>query len=466
MTFKKDFLWGGAMAANQSEGAYDVDGKGLSQQDLMPHGVLGPTTEVPVSENLKLNATGYYYKYKEDIALFAEMGFKVLRFSIAWSRIFPKGTEEIPNEKGLQFYDNVIDECLKYNIQPLITLSHYEIPAYLCHKYDGFKSREMIDIFSKYAETVFRRYHKKVKYWLTFNEINVSIISPLLGSGNFNPKETISFQDRYQTAHHQLVASAKVTQIAKSIDPSLQIGCMVASAPSYPMTCDPNDLLTAQQTQQELDYFIHVHTKGVYPYYAKRIWEKYGVELVFDENDHSILENTVDFISFSYYSSKVVAHDASKYKMANGNIMRGLKNPYVNYSDYDYPIDPKGLRYILNYLYTNFNKPLFIAENGLGHRESLPQEGDSNLIDDYYRISFHSEHLKAVKEAIQDGVDVFGYTTWSPIDCISAASAEITKRYGFVYVDLNSDGSGTLNRYKKQSFYWYKDVIATNGETL
>lgn len=467
MRFPETFLWGGALAANQCEGAYLEDGKGLSQQDVMPKGVRGPVSEVPTEDNLKLIGTDHYHRYKEDIALFAEMGFKVYRFSIAWSRIYPQGDETQPNEKGLEFYDRVIDECLKYGIEPLITLSHYEIPLYLCKNYDGFRSRKVIEYFVKYAETVIRRYHNKVKYWLTFNEINVSIISPLLGSGVLTPKDEVSYQDRYQAAHHQLVASAWATKIAREIDGSLQIGCMVASAPRYPMTCDPKDAMTMLQSQQELDYFIHVHCTGDYPYFAKRIWNELDVELQIEDGDMELLKHTVDFISFSYYSSKVVAFDESRYEMANGNVMRGLKNPYVSYSDYDYPIDPSGLRFILNYLYDHFKKPLFVAENGIGALETAITHEDGTIsIEDDYRIDFHKGHIAAMKQAIADGVDVFGYTSWAPIDCVSAASAEITKRYGFVYVDRHQDGSGSLNRYKKKSFAWYKQVIESNGDIL
>ena len=466
MSFPANFLWGGALAANQCEGAYLEDGKGLSQQDVMPKGVRGPVTEAPTPDNLKLVGTDFYHRYREDIALLAEMGFKVFRFSIAWSRIYPQGDEEEPNEKGLAFYDRVIDECLRHGIQPLITLSHYEMPLYLCRTYDGFRSRKVIEYFVRYARTVFERYHDRVKYWLTFNEINVTLISPLMGAGIMTPKAELTGQDKFQAAHHQLVASAWATKIAREIDPTMQIGCMAASAPRYPMTCAPDDMMEMMLSQQELDYFIHVHCTGEYPYYAQRMWRENGAELTITDEDRELLQNTVDFISFSYYSSKVVAADESKYQMANGNIMRGLKNPYVSYSDYDYPIDPEGLRFILNYLYDHFHKPLFVAENGVGARETLVETEEGKTVEDDYRIEFHRGHIAAMERAIEDGVDVFGYTSWGPIDCVSAASAEMTKRYGFVYVDRNQDGSGTLERYKKKSFNWYKKVIASNGREL
>lgn len=467
MSFPQNFLWGGALAANQCEGAYQEDGKGLSQQDVMPRGVQGPVTAGPTPDNLKLIGTDFYHRYEQDIALLAEMGFRVFRFSIAWSRIYPTGLETTPNEAGLQFYDKVIDTCLRYGIQPLITLSHYEMPLELCRAYDGFRSRKTIDCFVRYAQTVLRRYHDRVRYWLTFNEVNVTLISPLLGAGVMTPKRELTAQDRYQSAHHQLVASALVTRFAHELDPELRIGCMAASAPRYPMTCAPDDVMTAMLSQQELDYFITVQCTGEYPYYAQRLWRENGVSLEITPEDRETLRHTVDFISFSYYSSKVVAADESRYAMANGNIMRGLKNPYVPVSDYNYPIDPEGLRYILNYLYDRFHKPLFVAENGIGARETLTRLPDGTLtVDDQARIDFHREHIRAMERALEDGVDVFGYTSWGPIDCVSAASAEMTKRYGFVYVDRNQDGSGTLERYRKKSFYWYKKVIATNGADL
>lgn len=467
MSFPETFLWGGALAANQCEGAYLEDGKGLSQQDVMPRGVQGPVTEQPTPDNLKLLGTDFYHRYKEDIALLAEMGFTVFRFSIAWSRIYPTGFESVPNEAGLQFYDRVIDECLTHHIQPLITLSHYEMPLELCRQLDGFRSRETIEHFVRYAKTVISRYHDRVKYWLTFNEINVTLISPLMGAGVMTQKSQLTAQDKYQTAHHQLVASALITQFAHELDPTLKIGCMTASAPRYPMTCAPDDVMSAMLSQQELDYFINVHCTGQYPYYAQRLWQENDVHLNITDSDSAALQHTVDFISFSYYSSKVVAADESKYQLANGNVMRGLKNPYTPVSDYDYPIDPEGLRYILNYLYDHFKKPLFVAENGIGAREELIELPDGRkTVDDISRIAFHREHIQAMKRAIHDGVEVFGYTSWGPIDCVSAASAEITKRYGFVYVDRQQDGSGSLERIRKKSFYWYKKVIASNGADL
>lgn len=465
--FPKNFLWGGATAANQIEGAYNVDGKGLSVQDIMPKGVYGSISNGPVTSNLKLEAVDFYHRYKEDIKLLAEMGFSVYRMSIAWSRIYPLGTEETPNQKGLDFYQAVFDECKKYNIEPLVTLSHYEPPLALCETYDGWKSREMIHHFEKYCKTVLTEFKDSVRYWITFNEINVTVISPLLGGGILTPKADVSKQDQYQAAHHQLVASARVTKLAHTINPENKVGCMVASAPRYPMTCNPSDVVQAMLDQQEVSYFVYVQCKGEYPFYAKRIHEKYDVKLEILSEDLHDLKSTVDFISFSYYNSKVVAHNPEDYTEASGNLMRGLRNPYVSYSPYDYPIDPQGLRYMLNYFYEQFKLPLFVAENGLGHKDTLiADETYGYTVNDTYRIDFMKSHLQQVREAIHDGIPVFGYTAWGVIDLVSAASAELDKRYGLIYVDRNNDGTGTLNRYRKASFYWYRDVIRSNGENL
>lgn len=467
MAFPQQFLWGGALAANQCEGAYNLDGKGLSIQDVMPKGVRGSVTQKPTPDNLKLAGIDFYHRYREDIALLAQMGIKVLRLSIAWSRIFPTGEDAQPNEAGLAFYDSVFDTCHQYGIEPLVTLSHYEPPLALARKYDGWRSREMIGCFARYAETVFRRYQHKVRYWLTFNEINVTVLSPLLGGGILTPKSQLTAQDMYQAAHHQLVASALATQIARQINPDFQIGCMVAAIPRYPMTCNPDDIIAAMESQQEMNYFLHVHCTGRYPFYAKRIFEKLGVTLSITEEDREILKNTVDFISFSYYNSKTVAKDESQYQSSSGNILRGLRNPYVPYSEYDYPIDPQGLRYILNELYERYHLPLFIAENGIGRKESLVPgpDGLPTVLDDE-RIAFTRGHLLEVEKAIQDGVQVMGYASWGIIDLVSAASAEMTKRYGMIYVDRQQDGSGSFRRYKKKSFDWYRQVIDSNGAAL
>lgn len=464
--FNDDFLWGGAIAANQCEGAYLEDGKGLSIQDIMPNGVVGDISDEPLEENLKLIGIDFYHRYKEDIKLFAEMGFKTLRFSIAWSRIFPKGDEQEPNELGLQFYDDVIDECLKYGIEPLVTLSHYETPLHLAKTYDGWRSRKLIGFFENYCRVVFERYKDKVKYWLTFNEINAVIHFPLMGAGVYTPKSELTKQDVYQAAHHELVASALAVKIAHEIMPEAKVGCMVLGVVNYPMTPNPDDMIASMERDRDLMFFTDVQVRGKYPRYTKKLFRDLGVEIQMEPGDEELLKNTVDFISFSYYMSKCTAKDVSKYEKGRGNLTSGVKNPYLKESEWGWQIDPQGLRYICNYFYDRYEKPLFIVENGLGAIDELVEvNGEKTVIDDY-RIKYLNDHLVELGKAIDDGVEVMGYTSWGCIDLVSASTAELKKRYGFIYVDRNNDGTGSLERYKKKSFYWYKEVIRTNGKSL
>ena len=466
IVFNDDFLWGGAIAANQCEGAYLEDGKGLSIQDIMPNGVVGEISEEPIEENLKLVGIDFYHRYKEDIKLFAEMGFKTLRFSIAWSRIFPKGDEKEPNELGLKFYDNVIDECLKYGIEPLVTLSHYETPLHLAKTYDGWRSRKLIGFFENYCRVVFERYKGKVKYWLTFNEINAVIHFPLMGAGIYTPKSQLTKQDVYQAAHHELVASALAVKLAHEIMPEAKVGCMVLGVVNYPMTPNPDDMIASMERDRDLMFFTDVQVRGKYPRYTKKLFRELNVEIQMEPGDEELLKNTVDFISFSYYMSKCTAKDLSKYERGRGNLTSGVKNPYLKESEWGWQIDPQGLRYICNYFYDRYEKPLFIVENGLGAIDELVEvNGEKTVIDDY-RIKYLNDHLVELGKAIDDGVEVMGYTSWGCIDLVSASTAELKKRYGFIYVDRNNDGSGTLERYKKKSFYWYKEVIRTNGKVL
>lgn len=466
MAFPKNFLWGGAVAANQCEGAYNEDGKGLSIQDVTPHGIKGPRTEVPTPDNMKLIGIDFYHRYKEDIKLFAEMGFKVFRTSIAWSRIFPNGDEETPNEKGLEFYDRLFDECLKYGIEPLVTISHYETPLYLSKTYNGWASRDMITFYERYVRTIFARYGKKVKYWLTFNEINSVLHEPFLSGGINTPKEELSQQDLYQAIHHELVASALAVKIGHEMLPEAKIGCMILSMPTYPLTPAPEDVIRVMETNHKNDFFGDVHVRGEYPGYMKRYFRENGIEIKWEPEDAGILKNTVDFVSFSYYMSVCDSADPAK-KAGEGNLMGGVPNPYLKASEWGWQIDPKGLRYVLNYYYDRYQKPLFIVENGLGAVDELAMEenGTPTVYDDY-RIDYLKEHLLQVEEAIEDGVEVMGYTSWGCIDVVSASTAELKKRYGYIYVDRKDDGSGSLARYRKQSFYWYKNVIATNGRSL
>lgn len=462
--FPKDFLFGGATAANQCEGAYLEGGKGLSVSDVMPRGVLSPPEE-NAAFNLKYIGIDYYHRFREDIRLLAGMGFRVYRFSIAWSRIFPRGDEEEPNEEGLAFYDAVIDECRRYHIVPMITLSHYETPLYLAKRYDGFRSREAIGFFLHYCETVFRRYRGKVRLWLTFNEINSVLHHPLLSGGIWTPPERLTASDKYQAIHHELVASAAATKLAHEIDPENRVGCMIACVPHYPLTPAPRDMIRTMCENQTSDLFADVQVRGAYPSYFARILREAGAEIVEEPGDAAILRNTVDFVSFSYYMSSCVSADPGETKTRFFGT--AAVNPYLENTAWGWPIDPVGLRYALNRLYERYGKPLFIAENGMGARDTLiPGEGGVPTVDDTYRIDYLRAHLRQVELAIGDGVDVFGYAVWGCIDLVSASTAEMEKRYGFIYVDRNNDGTGTLARYKKKSYDWYRRVIATNGASL
>ena len=465
--FPENFLWGGATAANQLEGAYNVDGRGLSVQDVMPNGLMTAPTPEPTVDNLKLEGIRFYESYKEDIALFAEMGFKVFRISIAWSRIFPNGDDEKPNEAGLKFYDDLFDELHKYGIEPLVTLSHYEPPLNLARNYRGWIDRRVIGFFENFARTVFQRYQNKVKYWLTFNEVNSIIDAP--ENGAIFPEEIeITLGDKWQAVHHKLVASASVTKIAKEINPGLQIGCMVLSMPAYPMTPDPKDSLAVRDFQNQNYAFSDIHVRGEYPGYLKRMLKDKGIKIEFAEGDVELLkENTVDFLSFSYYMSVVQAHNPEDYEDNEGNIFSGLINPTLKASDWGWQIDPIGLRLALNDLWDRYQIPLFIVENGLGTKDELVKDDQGGYtVEDDYRIDYLKRHLQQVGEAIEDGVNLLGFTSWGPIDLVSMSTAQMSKRYGYIYVDRNDDGEGSFKRYKKKSFAWYKEVIESNGASL
>lgn len=464
--FPKDFLWGGAVAANQCEGAYNEDGKGLSIQDVMPRGIMAPPTDVPTEDNLKLKGIDFYHHYKEDIKLLAEMGFKVFRTSIAWSRIYPNGDELEANEKGLQFYDELFDECKKYGIEPLVTISHYETPLHLARTYNGWTNRKMITFFERYVRTIFERYKGKVKYWITFNEINSIIHAPFMSGAIVTPKEELTKQELYQAIHHELVASALAVKIGHEIMPGAQIGCMMLGCPTYPLTAHPDDVIKAMKRDQENYFFSDVQVRGYYPKYKNTYFKEHGVNIEFEEGDAEILKNTVDFIAFSYYSSLCESANPDSAE-SKGNIFGGVTNPYLKSSEWGWAIDPQGLRYVLNQLYDRYQKPLFIVENGLGAVDKLVcnEQGDW-IVEDDYRISYLRSHIEEMSKAIEDGVELMGYTTWGCIDLVSASTAQFSKRYGFIYVDRQDDGTGSMKRYKKKSFEWYKKVIATNGQNL
>lgn len=462
--FKEGFLWGGALSANQCEGAYLDGGKGVSVADVLPGGMVSEVINPPNGKFPSHEAIDFYHRYKEDIKLFAEMGFKCLRMSIAWTRIFPNGDDEYPNEEGLKFYDDVFNELLKHNIEPVVTLSHYEMPLNLVDKYGGWKNRKLIGFFEKYAKVVFERYKDKVKYWLTFNEMNTILHMTFIGGG-------ITFEDGdnrreiiYQSIHNQFVANAKVTKLCHEINKDSQIGCMINYGCIYPMACRPLDSMEALEMDRKTLFFTDVLVRGYYPSYIKRFFKENDINIKLEEDDLSLIkENTVDYIGISYYMSRVASSNKEDKEMANGNIFKMLKNPYLEASEWGWQIDPVGLRYTLNTVYDRYEKPMFILENGIGLLDKLNEDG---TINDEGRVDYHRRHFEAMKEAIKDGVDLIGYTMWGPIDIISSGTSEMSKRYGFIYVDQDDFGNGTKKRYKKDSFYWYKNVIKTNGEDL
>ena len=472
MGFPEGFLWGGAIAANQAEGAYREDGKGLTTVDMIPHGKkrmfvkLGDMYPVEFidGENYPSHeAIDFYHHYKEDIKLFAEMGFKCFRTSISWARIFPNGDESEPNEKGIAFYTDMFKECKKYGIEPLVTLCHFDVPMGLVRKYDSWKSREMIDEFVKYSKVCFERFDGLVKYWLTFNEINILLHSPFSGAGiSFKEGENRE-QVKYQAAHHELVASALVTKLAHEMNPENKVGCMLAGGQFYPYSCNPEDIWLAMNKDRENLMFIDVQSRGYYPSYSKRVFKEKDIHLDIRDGDLEILkENTVDFISFSYYQSRCASSDPN-ISITDGNVVKSVKNPYLKTSDWGWQIDPLGLRITMNSLYDRYQKPLFIVENGLGAKDVIEEDGS---IQDDYRIDYLRDHIRAMEDAIEDGVELMGYTTWGCIDLVAASTGEMSKRYGFIYVDKDDQGHGTLKRSKKKSFDWYKKVIASNGKDL
>lgn len=471
------FLWGGAVAAHQLEGGWNKDGKGVSVADVMTagaHGVMREITDgvLPNKNYPNHDAIDFYGHYNEDIALFAEMGFKCFRTSIAWTRIYPNGDELQPNEKGLQFYDDMFNELLKYGIEPVITLSHFEMPYHLAKEYGGWMNRKVIDFFVKYALTVMERYKDKVKYWMTFNEINNqrNVAADIFGwtcSGVKFSEYKNKEEAMYQVVHHQLVASALVVQRGHEINPNFKIGCMCSFVPIYPYSCKPEDVILAAECMHERFFFADVHARGHYSRYAFKEWERKGYNIKMTPEDISILEKgKVDYIGFSYYMSNVVKSDIYR-DVSNdmdGATECSVPNSYLKSSDWGWQIDPIGIRYALVTLYERYELPLFIVENGFGAIDVLDEDGSCK---DDYRIEYLKAHIQEMKKAVElDGVDLMGYTPWGCIDLVSFTTGEMKKRYGFIYVDKNNDGTGTLKRSKKKSFDWYKNVIKSNGEQL
>lgn len=486
--FPKGFLWGGAIAANQAEGAYNVDGRGLVQTDVTTGGTvntpryttyidkdgkpgkapsMGHMGAIPegarfavLEDHYYPNHKGveFYYRYKEDIKLFAEMGYSVFRLSISWARIFPNGDDKEPNQAGLDFYRGVFEECRKYGIEPLVSIWHFDTPLSLEERYGGWTNRKLIDFYVRYAETIMREYKGLVKYWLTFNEINGTIMFMDLFGDDATDAD---YQHAYQHLHHQFVASARTVKLAHEIDPNYVVGNMICGITFYPGTCDPADILANQHKwEQNIYYCGDVQAKGKYGTYAKRLWQEHNVELDITEQDLiDLREGTVDIYTFSYYmSNNITTHTDSE--QVGGNFSMGAKNPYLTYSDWGWAHDPSGLQYYLEKMYDRYEIPLMVVENGLGAFDTV--EADGSIQDDY-RIDYHRAHINAMAAAIANGVELIAYTTWGCIDLVSAGTGEMRKRYGFIYVDMDDEGNGSLERTPKASFYWYKKVIASNG---
>ncbi|EPR1454188.1 TPA: 6-phospho-beta-glucosidase [Citrobacter koseri] len=476
--FKKDFLWGGAVAAHQLEGGWNEGGKGISIADVMTAGEYGISREVTpgIIEGRNYpnhEAIDFFHRYKDDIKLFSEMGFTCFRTSIAWSRIFPEGDELEPNEAGLQFYDDMFDECLKYNIQPVITLSHFEMPYHLVTEYGGWRNRKLIDFFLRFAKVVFTRYKSKVKYWMTFNEINNQVnyresLCPFTNSGVlYSSDEDEYARERvmYQAVHYELVASALVVDAGHLINPDFKIGCMIAMCPIYPLTCSPGDMMMSVSAMHRRYWFTDVHVRGYYPQHMVNYFRKKGFELDITESDIEILQHgRVDYIGFSYYMSFVTQYTDDNPEFDYVEPAHLVNNPYIQTSDWGWQVDAMGLRYSLNWFWDHYQLPMFIVENGFGANDVQQEDG---TVDDQYRIDYLTAHVSEMKKAVvEDGVDLIGYTPWGCIDLISAGTGEMKKRYGMIYVDKDNDGNGSLNRSRKKSFYWYRDLIADNGNTI
>lgn len=474
MSFPANFLWGGATAANQFEGGWNEGGRGASVADHMTNGT--NTTPRQITRELKDDlyypnhkASDFYHHYKEDIALMKEMGYRVYRMSISWSRIFPTGTEQQPNEEGLAFYDAVFDELHAAGIEPLVTISHYENPFYLTEHFNGWVDRRLIDYYLHYCETIFNRYKGKVHYWLTFNEINAGMYPfgiysglGILNEGTTNMNDQVDIpQQRYQALHHQFVASGRVVRYAHEHYPQFKMGNMDCFILSYAATCDPVDVFATQQQMNSMNWYCSdVQVRGKYPFYAKRFWAENGVELAMEDGDlQDIADGKVDFYTFSYYMSGTVGTHKD-HEMTEGNMTFGGKNPYLESTDWGWQIDPLGLRIALNEIYARYEIPLMVVENGMGAYDEVEEDGS---IHDPYRIAYLQSHIKAMGEAVADGVDLIAYTWWGPIDLVSAGTGEMRKRYGFIHVDKYDDGTGTYERRRKDSFFAYQKIIKSNG---
>lgn len=484
MKTPKEFLWGGATADFQFDGGCREGGRGLSTHDFetdgsvehprcityrMPDGSIGLARSsffnpesLPDGAEPCLDAQYYYpshkavdhyHHWKEDLRLLSEMGCNVYRFSICWSRIFPTGEETEPNQAGLDFYDALIDEMTRLGMEPLITIHHDELPVYLAEHYDGWSSRHTIDCYLRYCKVLFSRYGSKCRYWLTFNEINA--VRGFAACGTHKCDN----QTHYNAVHNMFLASAQAVKLGHEMMPGSMFGAMYASSAIYPATCKPEDVFCHMQQRRQTYFFIDTMARGRYPSYAADLLRRRGVTLHTQPGDDDILAaGALDFISFSYYRSNVISTETQV------NVISGDPNPYLESTPWGWPVDPLGLRYVLNEFYDRYQKPLFIVENGLGAVDTI--EADGSVQDDY-RISFLRDHLREMMKAMcQDGVELLGYTMWAPIDLVSLSTGEMKKRYGWIHVDMDDKGNGTLARRKKKSYDWMRQVIATQGESL
>lgn len=471
---RKDFLWGGSIAAHQCEGAWNEDGKGLAIMDLVTSGSHEFPREIGKSiEEGKYypshKGIDFYHRYKEDIALFAQMGFKSLRISIDWSRIYPTGVEKEPNQKGIQYYIDVVDELIAHRIEPIVTLYHFEMPYYLVQKYGSWTNRCVIDFYLKYCETMFYALKGKVKYWVTFNEMNhidpateaSDIFTYIIAGLKFSELE-LPAQTLATVGYHMTVAGVKAVELGHRIDPKNQIGCVFGLQPVYAYNCKPRNAFQAFKEMYRDFYQVDAMCNGYFPKYKLKEYENMGIVLEGIEADREAFQNgVIDFIGVNYYSSSVGHHDEDN---GSETLFGGVQNPYLNQSEWGWSIDPEGLRYLLNSVYHMYGKPIIITENGLGAIDELK---DDLTVEDGYRIEYLKQHLQQLKLAVEeDHVECFGYLMWGPIDLVSATTGEMKKRYGFIYVDQNDDGSGTGKRYRKKSFDWFRNVIETNGEQM
>jgi len=480
--FPDGFLWGVATAANQVEGGFGQGGKGLSQSDVVAHKAptdyanlehLMRVTEREIATAVAEKGTAgypkrygvdFYHRWESDLELFAQLGLKAFRLSIGWSRIFPNGDDEKPNEEGLAFYERVFVRLRELGIEPVVTLSHYEMPLHLVTAYGGWENRKVVEFFERYADTVLTRYADLVTYWLTFNEINSTLFEPFTGAGILERDGENTRQRAFQALHHQFLASALATKRAHEVNARAKVGCMLARMTFYPATCSPDDVLAAQWDNEMNLFFTDVHVRGDYSGVVRRHWADEGIEVRMEPGDLDLLRShTVDFVSFSYYMSMVSAADPEKHGATSGNLLNGIRNPYLEASEWGWQIDPKGLRWTLRDFWNRYQVPLFIVENGLGAVDTVNEDG---TVDDDYRIAYHRDHLRQAREAIADGVELIGYTAWSGIDLVSFSTSQMSKRYGFIYVDQDDEGKGTLDRTPKKSFGWYQRVIASNGAAL